>query len=310
MSISKQKGRFRFHFDRIIAGRRLRATKLLPKAWTAKQADDYDKKETAKLYAIASGEKPEALIENAVLLYCQHHCPTLKRGDEIIHQLEVDYPHYAGRLLSELPEVASAIRKLDISEATKRNRIAYIRAACRYAFRVHQLGEHDPAERLVMPIVKNEVTNPFSRKDMLQLARACLRPYGAYVRAYFYSGMRLKELCNCDILEDVFFIDGEYTKSGKPRTIPIHPKILTTLKFIPPKCTSNNIQWHIRKAKLKIGMKKRLHDLRHSTATELVNAGVDLYTVGGILGHADPRSTKRYAHLKTDTLAKALRKIG
>ena len=52
------------------------------------------------------------------------------------------------------------------------------------------------------------------------------------------------------------------------------------------------------------------HDLRHSSASEMINAGVDLYTVGAVLGHKDARSTKRYSHLATSRLAVALGTIG
>ena len=52
------------------------------------------------------------------------------------------------------------------------------------------------------------------------------------------------------------------------------------------------------------------HDVRHSAASEMINAGVDLYTVGAVLGHKDSRSTQRYAHLATDTLAAAVGRIG
>ena len=42
----------------------------------------------------------------------------------------------------------------------------------------------------------------------------------------------------------------------------------------------------------------RLHDLRHFTATQLIGAGVDVRTVAGRLGHADPSLTLRvYSHL-------------
>ncbi len=54
----------------------------------------------------------------------------------------------------------------------------------------------------------------------------------------------------------------------------------------------------------------RLHDLRHSTASEMINAGVDLFTVGAVLGHKSAVSTKRYAHLATSTLANALSLVG
>ena len=38
----------------------------------------------------------------------------------------------------------------------------------------------------------------------------------------------------------------------------------------------------------------------------MINAGVDLYTVGRVLGHADHQSTMRYAHLADDTLLEAV----
>lgn len=49
----------------------------------------------------------------------------------------------------------------------------------------------------------------------------------------------------------------------------------------------------------------RVHDLRHSFASFLVNAGHSLYEVQKLLGHNDPRTTMRYAHLGQDSLVVA-----
>ena len=49
----------------------------------------------------------------------------------------------------------------------------------------------------------------------------------------------------------------------------------------------------------------RMHDLRHSFASLLVNAGRTLYEVQHILGHTQVKTTQRYAHLSQDTLLAA-----
>ena len=47
-------------------------------------------------------------------------------------------------------------------------------------------------------------------------------------------------------------------------------------------------------------------DLRHSAASFMINAGVDLYAVDKVLGHADHKSTMRYSHLANETLLAAV----
>lgn len=53
----------------------------------------------------------------------------------------------------------------------------------------------------------------------------------------------------------------------------------------------------------------RIHDLRHSFASALVNSGATLYDVQHLLGHSSMRTTQRYAHLASDRLQNAARLI-
>ena len=54
----------------------------------------------------------------------------------------------------------------------------------------------------------------------------------------------------------------------------------------------------------------RVHDLRHSAASAMINADVPLYTVGAVLGHKAAASTQRYSHLDTSSLSDAVQRIG
>jgi integrase len=54
----------------------------------------------------------------------------------------------------------------------------------------------------------------------------------------------------------------------------------------------------------------RVHDLRHSFASFAINDGEQLQTVGKLLGHTQPQTTARYAHLFVETLQKGADKVG
>ena len=54
----------------------------------------------------------------------------------------------------------------------------------------------------------------------------------------------------------------------------------------------------------------RVHDLRHSYASWLASAGQSLPVIGALLGHTQPITTARYAHLLDDPLRKATSQVG
>ena len=67
--------------------------------------------------------------------------------------------------------------------------------------------------------------------------------------------------------------------------------------------------WHrIRKAAGLEGV--RLHDLRHSFASIGAAGGLSLPMIGALLGHTQPATTARYAHLAADPLKQATKLIG
>ena len=110
-----------------------------------------------------------------------------------------------------------------------------------------------------------------------------------------------------------------FTKSGKPRYVPMSDGVLAILEAVPriagsayvfpnpdtkkPFVTVHNTWDRVRKA---AGLADvRLHDLRHSFASILINNGRSLYEVQHLLGHTQIKTTERYAHLQQDTLLRA-----
>ncbi|MEH6544371.1 MAG: site-specific integrase, partial [Porticoccaceae bacterium] len=105
------------------------------------------------------------------------------------------------------------------------------------------------------------------------------------------------------------------TKAGKSRYVLLNPMAVALLHhldrmpgnaFLFPgqregKPLSNPIKAFKRIAKAAgIEVAFRLHDLRHTTASLIVNGGGSLYDVQATLGHSSSRMSQRYAHLSQD----------
>jgi integrase len=114
------------------------------------------------------------------------------------------------------------------------------------------------------------------------------------------------------------------SKSGKPRAIALNTAAVELLRqtkrlpdnpYIFPTPTtgkpSPSLHFPWTRIRHRAGLPElRLHDLRHSFASFLVNKGVSLYIVQGLLGHTHSRYTQRYAHLTADTLLEAAETVG
>jgi integrase len=308
----KRTGRWRFDFDRYIGGQRVRHRQLLPAGWTRAQADAFDRKESSALSAIAEGiAKPRCTIDQAVERYVKEHAPTLKHAANVTRELDATRDWWTGRPIEHLPDVCAeyAADQLGaLKPATIKNRIAYLRAACRWAWKRYNIGESDPGARVTTPTVRNSREVSISREQMVALARAC-EDAGtrALIRVAFYSGMRVGEQYAAERVPGLFILRD--TKNGAPRVVPVHPKAASAARV--PLTPRTQIDYWWRKARAAAGLEHvTLHDLRHAAASAMVNAGIDLATVGAVLGHKSHASTKRYSHWGTARLDEAVRSIG
>ena len=109
------------------------------------------------------------------------------------------------------------------------------------------------------------------------------------------------------------------SKSGKARHVPLSDGALALLATMPRTMDCKwafanpetgkpyvSIFYAWNTARKSVGLSDvRMHDLRHSFASLLINSGRTLYEVQHILGHTQVKTTQRYAHLSQDTLLAA-----
>jgi integrase len=139
------------------------------------------------------------------------------------------------------------------------------------------------------------------------------------------TGARKREILDAkwdEINLEKRFLRVPLSKSGKPRFIPLSQSVLSILESLPrwddcpyvipnPKTkkpfSSLYVSWN--GARRRAGLPDvRMHDLRHSYASNLVNAGTSIFVVSRALGHATLKNTMRYSHLSQETLLDAAEK--
>lgn len=217
----------------------------------------------------------------------------------------------AGKTASQAPDAArEAIAAWsDLSPSTVNRRLAVLKAALHYAWRQGWIRDNlsGRIDRLREPSGRQVY---LTRAEVARLAAKAGEPLRTAIRIAAYTGLRASELLIAIPSADRKSVVVPMSKTGKPRTVPIPAPIRRLVGRLPLQVTYTQLNWSWRAARAAAGLPHaRFHDLRHTCASWLINAGVDLFTVGAILGHTAPATTARYAHLAHGTLAKAMRKL-
>jgi integrase len=166
----------------------------------------------------------------------------------------------------------------------------------------------------IKPLPVNNKREVFlSVEQVHQLASHCTPQVQAAIWAALLTGARRGELLKLkeeDIGENEIVLQASNTKTQRRRVIPIVPALRPWLTYFPLTITFEGLKSAWQRARKAENMEHvNFHDLRHSCASILLACGVDLYTIGKLLGHANTQTTQRYAHLQIEQQRTALDKL-
>lgn len=317
----------------------VRVFQRLPQGCTRAQGEAREAQLRREIYDRETLHKvPDLTIESAINQWLteDHRRKNKKQAQSEAKQWE---PYIKGKRLKDVPEIIqTAIRDWtpqrssetsgarsrrtsktygtpreigSSSPATVNRRLALMKAVCRHAYKQGRIAEN-LSGRITMLREDNKRERYLTRAEVKLLAKhSPSRVTQTAITLAAYTGLRASELLGLSA-ESVHgdTLKVAQSKNGKPRVIPVPPTIKPLLSRLPLECS----YWTLHKEFLAACKKAKLrdvkfHDLRHTCASWLINAGVDIYTLSKILGHSSIQTTQRYAHLYHDTLKDAMARL-
>jgi integrase len=224
-----------------------------------------------------------------------------------------------------------AIKNAVVGDSTKARMKSLFNLMYKYALK-HDIVDKDYAS-LCEPVIRREPAReaiPFTDKEIQTLWNNLDIPFVDMVLIGIYSGWRPQELAvlkTADIdLENETMFGGLKTEAGKNRYVPIHKKIMPLIEANYNKeneylfndkngqqgtsMTYDKYRGRFNKIMIRLKMKHRPHETRHTFITKAKSAGMDEYILKLIVGHAIRDVTEKvYTHRTMQQLKEEINKI-
>lgn len=322
MAVRQSRGRWCVEFQQ--AG--IRVFRRLPTGVTKAQAEEWEVKRRRELFdAGPLGKRPEITLPAAIQLWLENN--HRKNQKQALSEAKQWEPFVAGKFLREAPEAAAAaVSKWKrhtadsrsrgqtvtaTTPATINRRLCVLKAAAKHAWKMGLIQENVSGRITLLP-ERNAREVYLTNGQVRSLASgAPTEECGNAIMLAAYTGLRCGELLSltgADLRGGTLTV--RVSKTGKPRVVPVPEPARRYLSALPLGLSYWQLHKQFLAAARKAGMPHvHFHDLRHTCASWLINSGVDLYTVGKILGHSGPQTTARYAHLADKTLKRAMARL-
>lgn len=191
----------------------------------------------------------------------------------------------------------------------------------------------NPVSEIELPKVRNERVRYLTTDEYGRLLKALDETDEKWIKPVVIlaldTGLRLSNLCNLlwlevNLFNRVITINADKMKNDDYIGIPLTDRAYETLKELQRVRSLSDHVFHnngqnlydrkVQRAFKRVLKKAeienfRFHDMRHTFASYLRQRGEDLHTIAVLMGHRDLRMTKRYAHLSTESLRRAISKL-
>jgi site-specific recombinase XerD len=180
----------------------------------------------------------------------------------------------------------------------------------------------DPMARMRHPKPGKSVPRPLTPAQVaVVLAAATNTNLHAWLILGLYAGLRAHEIAKIrgeDVEQDQLYVFG---KGGQGKFLPTHPLIWDLAKTMPragwwfPTCSSTG---HVRSTGVSTmtsrlfaanGIEGSIHRCRHTYATQLLRAGVNIRVVQTLMRHASLTSTQIYTAVDEDERRAAINRL-
>jgi len=292
--------------------------------------------------ALGANPRAEENARKAVLsldeFFEKHYFPHAKvhkrswKRDDQLYRIRIK-PAFGSRKMNQITRQQiqvfhTGLLEEGLSPASCDHHVKLMKHAFNLAIDWGYLIGPNPASRVPLFNVDNKVEHYLDGAELEQLLAVLRtdenRPVCNIALFLLSTGCRLNEALSAtwsqiDRHNRVWRIPAQNSKSKRVRSVPLNDAALDVLtqldtegKFAylfinkdtgKPYTTIMKVWTRLRN---KAGLQHlRIHDLRHSFASFLVNSGRTLYEAQMVLGHSDSKVTARYAHLSTKTLQDA-----
>lgn len=213
---------------------------------------------------------------------------------------------------------------LNVASGTKKEYKSVINLIFEYGLK-YELIEKNPVTYLELGKYKKvREAKIFSLDEIQKLWKAKSIYWADTILILVYTGLRIGELLSIK-KEDVFpderyMIGGSKTEAGKDRIIPLHKDLIPLIKKRLKKSIKYLIEyqgWQVKYGfyikyfadtleKLNIAQ-HRVHDIRHTFATIIINTDANQTSIKNIIGHSSYQMTEKvYTHKRKEDLIKAI----